>query len=104
MSILAGDGSEAAEESIDDRACVKQLFQRAERCRGRCRERLCRRDEIGPIRRNQRFTAIGQDQNEKQTTFPMHGPENVERSAFEGMTSADNGDLLGEVLMMGSVS
>jgi hypothetical protein len=34
----------------------------------------------------------------------MHGPENVERLAFEGMASADNGDLLGEVLMMGSVS
>ena len=34
----------------------------------------------------------------------MHRPENVERSAFEGMANADNSDLLGEVLMMSSVS
>jgi hypothetical protein len=34
----------------------------------------------------------------------MHRPENVERSALEGMANADNGDLLGEVLMMSSVS
>jgi hypothetical protein len=37
-------------------------------------------------------------------TFPMYRSENVERSAFEGMANADNSDLLGEVLMMGSVS
>ena len=65
---------------------------------------LCGRGQIGPVGRNQRFTAIGQDQNEKQPTFPMHRPENVERLAFERMASADNSDLLGEVLMMGSVS
>jgi hypothetical protein len=34
----------------------------------------------------------------------MHRPENVERSALEGMPNADNSDLLGEVLMMSSVS
>ena len=34
----------------------------------------------------------------------MHRPENIERSAFEWMTHADNSDLLGEVLMMSSVS
>jgi hypothetical protein len=34
----------------------------------------------------------------------MHRPENVERSALEGMANADNCDLLGEVLMMSSVS
>lgn len=34
----------------------------------------------------------------------MHRPENVEQSAFEGMASADHSDLLGKVLMMGSVS
>jgi len=27
MSVLAGDGREAAEESIDDRACVKQMIE-----------------------------------------------------------------------------
>jgi hypothetical protein len=34
----------------------------------------------------------------------MHRPENVERLAFERMPRSDNGDLLGKVLMMGSVS
>jgi len=34
----------------------------------------------------------------------MHGSENVERLTFEGMASTDDGDLLGEVLMTGSVS
>ena len=96
--------SETAEESIDESSCMQQVFQRTECCRGWRADALCRRGQVGPIGRNQRFTAIGQDQNEKQTTFPMHGPENVERSAFEGMTSADNGDLLGKVLVMGSVS
>ncbi len=53
---------------------------------------------------NQRFAAIGQDQHKKELTFPVHGPEHVERLAFEGMASADNSDLLWEVLMTGSVS
>jgi hypothetical protein len=34
----------------------------------------------------------------------MYRAENVERSTFERMASTDNIDLLGEVLMMGSVS
>ncbi len=34
----------------------------------------------------------------------MHRTEHVERSAFERMASADNNDVLGEVLMTGSVS
>ena len=34
----------------------------------------------------------------------MHRPENVERFAFERMASADNSDLLREVVLMGSVS
>ena len=39
-----------------------------------------------------------------QLTLTMRHPENVEGSAFERMANADNGNLLGEVLMMGSVS
>ena len=53
---------------------------------------------------NQRLTAIGQDQNEMQATFTMRHPDNVEGPAFERMANTDNGDLLREVLMMGSVS
>ena len=104
-AVLAGDGSEAAEESIDDRSCVQQVFQRAKGCGRACRrEDLYGRGEVGPIGGNQRFTAIGQDQDEKELTLPMHRPENVERLAFERMPRSDNGDLFRKVLMMGSVS
>jgi hypothetical protein len=34
----------------------------------------------------------------------MHRPEHVERLTFERMSSTDDDDLLGEVLMTGSVS
>jgi len=104
MLPLAGRGSEAAEESIDDRSYVKQILRRTEGGRRRCRERLCGRDEIGPFGRNQRLTAIRQDQNKQEPTFPMQSPKYIERLAFEGMTRTDDDDLLGEVLMMGSVS
>jgi hypothetical protein len=84
---------------------VQQVFQRAKGCGRACRrEDLYGRGEVGPIGGNQRFTAIGQDQDEKELTLPMHRPENVERLAFERMPRSDNGDLFRKVLMMGSVS
>jgi hypothetical protein len=104
ISVLAGDGSETAKKSIDDRACVKQVFERAECGCGGCTDGWSGRGQVGPIGRNQRFAAIGQNENEKEPTFAMHGPENVERSAFERMARANNGDLFGEVLRTGSVS
>ena len=105
MPRLAGCRCDAVEESIDDRSCVQQVFQRAKgRGRGCRREGLYGRGEVGPIGGNQRFTAIGQDQDEKELTLPMHRPENVERLAFERMPRSDNGDLFRKVLMMGSVS
>src|SRR5262245_40234665 len=80
------------------------MLKRAEGGRHRCCERVCGRDEIGPISRNQRLTAIRQDQNKQEPTFLMHRPEHVERLAFEGMASTDDDDLLWEVLMTRSVS
>ena len=65
---------------------------------------MCRRGQIGPIGRDQRLTAIGQDQNEMQSTFAMRRLHNVQGSALERVASTDNGDLLRKVLMMGSVS
>src|SRR5215471_14081860 len=76
----------------------------SEYCCCRCRGELCRQGQIGPIGRDQRLTAIGQDQNEMQSTFAMRPLHNVQGSALERMASTDNGDLLGKVLMMGSVS
>ncbi len=83
---------------------MKQVFQRAEGCCGCRAQRLGGRGQVRPVGRNQRLTAIGQDQDEKELTFPMHCPEDFQRMAFERMASADYGDLLGEVQMMGSVS
>jgi hypothetical protein len=65
---------------------------------------LGRGGEIGPIGWDQRFTAIRQDQNQMQSTMPIDAPKNRKRLAFEGMAGTDNGDFLGEVVMMGSVS
>ncbi len=102
--VLAGCGSEAAEESVDHGAGVKQVFERAQGHRRRCREGLCRQGQIGPRGRDQRFTAVRQDEEEQRLTFAMQGPQNAERLAFERMASTDNRDSLGKVLMMGSVS
>ena len=86
---------------------MKQVFQRAEGC-GRLGRanllRLRRRGKICPVHRDQSFTAIGQNQNEMQSTLTMHRSQNVERPAFERMASADDGHSLRKVLMMGSVS
>ena len=104
IGVLAGSWSEAAEESVYHGAGVKQVFERAEGRRRRCREGLCRGGQIGPIGRNQRFTAVRQDEHEQPLTLAMQGPQNAERLALERMASTNNGGLLREVLMMGSVS
>ena len=83
---------------------MQQVFQRAECCSGWRTNGLCGRRQVGPIGRNQRLTAIGQDQDEKELTFPMHRSEDVELSAFERMARSDNSNHFGKVLMMGSVS
>src|SRR5215831_12782070 len=83
---------------------MKQVLERAECCCCRCRGELCRQGQIGPIGRDQRLTAIRQDQNEMQSTLTMRPLHNVQGSAIERMTSTDNGDLLRKVLLMGSVS
>jgi hypothetical protein len=63
-----------------------------------------RAGQIGPIGRDQRFTAVRQDQNEKQSTVAMDRPQNRERLTVERMTGTGNRDFLREVLMMGSVT
>ena len=107
VSVLALKCSEAAEESVYDGTRVEHVFQSAEGCGSLCRAnlpRLCRRGKICRVHRDLRFTAIGQDQNEMQSTFAMNRSQNVERPAFEWMASTDDGDSLRKVLMMGSVS
>ena len=102
--MLAGCGSEAAAESVYHGAGVKQVFEGAEGRRRRCRVMWGRRGQIGPIGGDQRFAAVRQDQNEKQSAVAMDRPQNRERLTFERMAGADNCDSLGKVLVMGSVS
>jgi len=83
--VLAGCRSEADEESVYHGAGVKQVFERAEGRRRECREGLCRRGQIGPIGRNQRLTAVRQDEHEQPSTFAVQRPQKVERLAFERM-------------------
>ena len=103
VAVLAGCRSEAAEESVYHGAGVEQVFARA-KSRRNSREGLCSGGEVSPFGRDQRFTAVRQNEPEKPSTFPMHRPKNVKRSAFERMAGTDNSDPLGKVLMMGSVS
>ena len=107
VPVLALQRNEAAEESVYDGTRVKQVFHRAEGCGRLCRVNLlslCRRRKICPVHRNQRFTAIGQNQNEMQSTLTMHRSQNVERPALERMASTDDGHSFRKVLLMGSVS
>jgi len=59
---------------------------------------------ICPVSRDQRLTAIGQDQDEIQSPFAMHRSKKLKRPSLKRMTRADDRDSLGKVLMMGSVS
>ena len=98
---------EATEESIYDSPCVKQVFQRAKGGSARREDgwlSLCPGGEVCPLRRHQRFTAIGQGQNKNRSIFALHRGPNSEGLPFKGMTNADDSDFFGEVLMMGSVS
>jgi hypothetical protein len=85
---------------------MKQVFQRAKRCGLFCTDSTTRHGgrKIRPVGRDERFTAVGQDQNEMQSAVPMDRPQNSERFTFERMASTDNRDSLRKVLMMGSVS
>lgn len=71
--------SEAAEESIHDGAYVKQVFPRAKRgslIRSDSTVRLHGGRNIRPVGRDERFTAVGQDQKEIQSAVPMDGAKN----------------------------
>jgi hypothetical protein len=71
--------SEAAEESIYDGTCMKQVFQRAKHC-GLIRSdsRLYGGRKVRPVGRDERFSAVRQDQNEMQSAVPMDSPKNSE--------------------------
>jgi hypothetical protein len=59
---------------------------------------------ICPLRRDHGLTAVRQNQDQIQSAVAMDLAENIERSRFKWMMSANNRDPLKKVLMMGSVS
>ena len=105
--VLAVECSEAAEESVYDGACLKQVCERAQGGHGLSGGslfRLCGNGEISPLHRDHGLAAIRQDQDEIHSTFAADRLPNDERLALKGMTSAGYGDSFRNVLMMGSVS
>jgi len=103
---LARRCNDAAEESVNDGACAKQILQGAKRSRRLCGKGFLRLDcqgQVSPVRRDHGLAAIGQDQNQNQSAISLCRSKNVERLTFKRMPSADNSNPLGKVLMMGSV-
>lgn len=66
--------------------------------------RARRRFEIGPFRGDERSASIGQDQDQMQSILPMHRSQHRQGFTFKGMVLTKDGDSLGQVLVMGSVS
>src|SRR5438094_9518276 len=72
--------SEAAEESIYNRTCVKQSFQRAKRCglfRSDSTKRLRGGCNVGLVAWDERLTSFGQTHKEIHSTLPIYGPKNI---------------------------
>ena len=99
--------SEAAEESVNDGACVKQILQRAESSRV-CAEKVS--EAVLPRHKSVQSAGIIDLLPSGRIRTRSIGPCDVsirrtfERPTFKWMASADNCDSLGKVLMMGSVS
>lgn len=97
----------AVEESVDDGACMKQVLDGTQRRSRLNRKSVPRRSYsaiIGPLCWDHGLAAVGQNQHQIQAALTMDPTENLERSRFKGMVTADNRDPLRKVMMMGSVS
>ena len=107
---------ESPQESIDDRARVKQLAELtgSSRCNGNAGSAIIRYAlsggflwvKIGPARRYQRACAIRQDQHQLQSAPSMRPTQHFEGLTQEGMVLTDDGDAVGIPIevVMGSVS
>jgi hypothetical protein len=93
--------SGAAQESIREIAEAKQVLQRADELK--VLWRVCVGFEIGPFRRDQRLTAVRQNENELQTAAHVRVPQNLQRLPLKGVMRTRDGHLLREVLTVGSV-
>jgi len=97
-----GRTGDSAKESIGDPAEMKQVVRRGQKLRGGsgCRSR---RDEVGPIGRNQQAAFIRQDQDEEEAALSTGMTEYGEGSPVERVMLTGDGHLRGEFPEMGSV-
>jgi hypothetical protein len=91
----------AAEESIDKTAELKQVVQRGGQFRTGWNG--CGRIEIGPSGRDKRLAAIRQNENELQATAHVRMPEHLQRLPCKRVMRARDDHSLEEVLSVGSV-
>ena len=95
-------GSGAAQQGIGAFTEPQEVLERADQLRklGGAGGLL----KIGPVGGDQRLTAVRQKDDELQAVRHPHLSKDIQRSPFEWMMPARDGDAFGEVLMMGSVS
>ena len=60
--------------------------------------------QVGPLRRDQRTAAVGQDQEQVQEVVTMRPPQQLQGLALEGVVGANNGDRRWKTVEVGSVS
>jgi hypothetical protein len=92
----------ATQESVDKTAKTQEVIEGGHKLRIlRCVGRMF---EVGPIRGDQRFASVRQNENELQPGWPACLPEDLKRLSLERVMRTSDGYAFGEVPMMGSVS
>jgi hypothetical protein len=94
--------SGATQESIDKTAKTQEVIQ------GGYKVRILPgagwMHEVGPIRGDQRFASVRENDNELQACRHARLSEDLQRLSLERMMRTRDGHASGEVLMMGSLS
>jgi hypothetical protein len=92
----------ATQECIDKTAKTQEVIEGGDKLRSlRCAGRMF---EVGPIRGDQRFAPVRQNENKLQSGWHACLPEDFQRLSLERMMRTRDGHAFGEVLVMGSVS
>jgi len=92
----------ATQESIGEIAKPQEFVERADELRGLCFAGGILR--VRPGSRDQRLTAVRQNEYELQAGWHAHLSEDLQRLALERVMWTRDDDAFGEVLMVGSVS
>jgi hypothetical protein len=104
--IAPGLGGATTEESVYDSARMKQVPNRTEKGVGfRLRWRIRGESlEVGPLLGYECATSLRQNQNQMQFVPKTALPKNSQFFTFQRMLRTSDGDMFGEVLVVGSVS